>query len=158
MPQIFTVIEPSFSSCEKPQSSFSMGRSCFRESMISLTFLTKLQMASLFLSEKSFMESGLFGPSAFAVLSHGLNLLEVFRAALGGCFSATATEGNGCCIFLCHAQKATKSGCSLQEGFMYKLQESFPSTLAPYRATLTSSPSPSVLPDRHALTRRRRRV
>ena len=42
-------------------------------------------------------------PSALAILTHGLNFLEVIRAALGGCSTATATEGNGGGIFLCHA-------------------------------------------------------
>lgn len=90
--------------------------------MISLTFLTNREIASLFLSEKSFMDSGFLRPSALAVLSHSLNLLEVLRAALGGCFTAAATEGNGGGIFLCHTPKATKGGCSLQARFMYKLQ------------------------------------
>lgn len=89
--------------------------------MISLTFLTNPHMALLFLSEKSFMESGFLWPTAFTVLSHGLNFLEVLRAALGGCFTATLTEQNGGGVFLCHTPKATKGGCSLQAGNMYKL-------------------------------------
>lgn len=76
--------------------------------MISLTLLTKPQMASLFLSEKSFMESGFLRPTALAFFSHGLNFLEVFRPTLGGCFSATATEGDGGGVFLCHAARLQK--------------------------------------------------
>lgn len=48
-------------------------------------------------------------PSAPALFAHGLNLAEVFRATLGGCFSATATEGNGGGIFLCHARRVQKA-------------------------------------------------
>lgn len=110
VPHIVTSVEsPSFGSWENAQSNFSSGSSCFRESIISLTFLTKRAMASLFLSEKSFMESGFLRPSALAVFSHGLNLLEVFRAAFGGCFTATATEGNGGRVFLCHTQRLQKA-------------------------------------------------
>lgn len=48
-------------------------------------------------------------PSTLALFSHGLNFLEVLRAALGGCLAATATEGNGCGVFLCHTQRLQKA-------------------------------------------------
>ena len=76
--------------------------------MISLTFLTKPQMASLFLSEKSFMESGFLRPSALALFTHGLNFLEVVRSTLGGFLSATATKGNSGLVFTCHAERLQK--------------------------------------------------
>jgi len=50
----------------------------------------------------------LFRPATLALFAHGLNFLEVFRPALGGCFTATATEGNGGWIFLCHARRLQK--------------------------------------------------
>ena len=51
----------------------------------------------------------LLRPAALVLFAHGLNLSEVFRAFFGGCFSATATEGNGGWIFLCHTRSLQKA-------------------------------------------------
>ena len=52
---------------------------------------------------------GFLWPSAFAIFSLGLKHTIVLRAALGGCFTAKATEGNGGGIFLCHAARIQKA-------------------------------------------------
>jgi len=51
----------------------------------------------------------LFRPATLALFAHGLNLLEVFRTALGGCPTATTTEGDGGGVFLRHARSVQKA-------------------------------------------------
>ena len=110
VPHICMRVEsPSLGSWVKLQSNCSSGNSSFSESITSLTVRTRAEMASLFLSEKSFMGLGLFRSAALVLFAHGLKFAVILRAFFGGCFTALATKGNGGWIFLCHARIVQKA-------------------------------------------------
>jgi hypothetical protein len=104
----------------------------------------------------------LFWSSACASFSHLLNLLKVFGTAFRRRLSATATEGNGGFIFLCHAKRIQKALAVVKRELCINSRPTTTCAISPrgVKILLVSSDCapPSVLPGGSAGLQAREKV